>query len=105
MSLSPVPLAGGAVLVEGHVVLALRVGVLVQRGRVRVVPVLLKLLAEHALPAQLLLPWGNTETLVSKRCKRKHCTIPYFVFLVFSQLPYPGYPEDEGCAAGDDSPG
>lgn len=59
MSLSPVPLAGGAVLVEGHVVLALRVGVLVERGRVRVVPVLLKLLAEHALPAQLLLPWGT----------------------------------------------
>lgn len=70
MSLSPVPLAGGAVLVEGHVVLALRVGVLVQGRGVRVVPVLLKLLAENALPGELLLPWaaqqGNKETLVSK---------------------------------------
>lgn len=71
VSLSPVPLAGGAVLVEGHVVLALRVGVFVQGGGVRVVPVLLKLLTENALPGELLLPGeaqqGNKETLVSQR--------------------------------------
>lgn len=77
MSLSPVPLTGGAVLVEGHVVLALGVGVLVQRRGVRVVPVLLKLLAENALPGELLLPWaaqrGNKQTLVSNTYKRKHC--------------------------------
>lgn len=58
MSLSPVPLAGGAVLVQSHVVMPLRVGVLVEGGGVRVVPVLFKLLAENALPCQLLLRWS-----------------------------------------------
>lgn len=59
VSLSPVPLAGGAVLVQSHVVMPLRVGVLVEGRGVRVVPVLFKLLPENALPGELLLRCGG----------------------------------------------
>lgn len=81
VSLSPVPLSGGAVLVEGHVVLALGVGVLVQRRGVRVVPVLLKLLAENALPGQLLLPGEQREARVKHLEQNKHCQP--FLTLIF----------------------
>lgn len=53
MLFSPAALPGRAVFVQGHVVEARRVVVLVEGGRVRVVPVLLKLLPEHALRRQL----------------------------------------------------
>lgn len=55
MSLSPVSLPGGAVLVQGHVILSLGIGVFVQRRSVGVVPVFFKLLPENALPGELLL--------------------------------------------------
>lgn len=77
MSLSPVPLAGGAVLVQSHVVMPLRVRVLVERGGVRVVPVLFKLLSENTFPCELLLRWGRggrRKRYVSKK-KRKNLAI------------------------------
>lgn len=55
MFFSPSSFPGRAVLVQGHVVEASRVRVLVQSGRVGVVPVLLKLLPEHTFSRQLLL--------------------------------------------------
>lgn len=67
MSLSPVPLSGGAVLVQSHVVMPLRVGMLVEGRGVRVVPILFKLLSENALPRKLLLHWGR-----GRRGRKRH---------------------------------
>lgn len=59
VSLSPVSFPGGAVLIQSHVILPLRIGVFVQRRGVGVVPVLFKLLAENALSGELLLCEGG----------------------------------------------
>lgn len=86
MSLSPVPLAGGAVLVQSHVVMPLRVRVLVERGGVRVVPVLFKLLSENTFPCELLLHWGRggrRKRYVSKKKEKILLFLPLYYSMVF----------------------
>lgn len=86
MSLSPVPLAGGAVLVQSHVVMPLRVRVLVERGGVRVVPVLFKLLSENTFPCELLLRWGRggrRKRYVSKKKEKILLFLPLYYSMVF----------------------
>lgn len=86
MSLSPVSLAGGAVLVQRHVVMPLRVGMLVEGRGVRVVPVLLKLLSENALPCELLLRWGRDVRRKRQVSKKKIKKNVFSYFLHFFSL-------------------